>query len=302
MKKSCLRNICHNGCCQSSPCENGGTCREVCDVKARRFVCACPSGYSGHRCHKPLRSCHDTLTSGRHNNRIYKIRNATNGTLNVYCDFNAEPGAAWTLVQSYTLEKGQNSSENDIFSRKPLSHDFAVNETSLGDWSSYRLSLANMQLIRSQSTHWRVTCNFPTVGVDFRDYARASLVDVNVMKPDGTGDCRRFEFVNIRGNQCINCSAFTALSWSKAPMVRTYDQRSEPCDFDGKPNAGKPHDRNFGYYRANTDKAFRCSATKKSTTQYWFGKIWNLAIPGWSLSILYRNRAFKPTNLAGKTY
>ena len=124
MKKSCLRNICHNGCCQSSPCENGGTCREVCNVKARRFVCACPTGYSGHRCHKPLRSRHDILTSGRHNNGIYKIRNATNGTLNVYCHFDAEPGAAWTLVQSYTLEKGQNSSGNDIFSRKPLSHDF----------------------------------------------------------------------------------------------------------------------------------------------------------------------------------
>ena len=270
-KQSCFRNICQNGCCQSSPCENGGTCREECAIEARRFVCACPVGYSGRKCHKPLRSCHDILMSGNHKSGIYRIRNATNGTLSVYCDFDAEPGAAWTLVQSYTLEKGQTSSENDIFSDKPLFYDFPVNETSLGDWSSYRLSLANMQIIRSQSTHWRATCNFPTVGVDFRDYARASLDDVDVMKP-GLADCMRFEFINIRGNQCINCTALTALFGSKAPFIRSHESASEDCDFHGKANGGKPFERNFGFYR-QTNAAFRCSATNKSTTQYWFGKI-----------------------------
>ena len=31
--------------------------------------------------------------------------NHANSTLNVYCDFKAEPGAAWTLVQSYSFWK-----------------------------------------------------------------------------------------------------------------------------------------------------------------------------------------------------
>ena len=40
-------------------------------------------------------------------NGIYQILKHANSTLNVYGDFKAEPGAAWTLVQSYSLEKGK---------------------------------------------------------------------------------------------------------------------------------------------------------------------------------------------------
>ena len=134
------------------------------------------------------------------------------------------------------------------------------------------IACANMQLIRFQSTHWRATCNFPTVGVDFRDYARASLDDVYVMK-NAPGNCVRFEFINIRGNQCINCTVWTTSFRSSAPFIRTYDNSSEACDFHGKANEGIPKDRNFGFYRSRANAAFRCSATQKSTTQYWFGKL-----------------------------
>ncbi|KAL9952265.1 hypothetical protein ACROYT_G039491 [Oculina patagonica] len=41
---------CHNGCCQSQPCLNGGTCSEICDVKGKRSQCACPLGFTGFRC------------------------------------------------------------------------------------------------------------------------------------------------------------------------------------------------------------------------------------------------------------
>ena len=40
-------------------------------------------------------------------NGIYQMLNHANSTLNVYCDFKAELGAAWTLVKSYSLEKRQ---------------------------------------------------------------------------------------------------------------------------------------------------------------------------------------------------
>ena len=243
----------------------------MCDVRARRFICLCPFGFSGHRCHKPLRSCHDILVSGRHENGVYKILNETNSTLNVYCDFNVEPGAAWTLVQSYSLDKGQKGSENDIFSDKPLFHDFPVYESFPGDWSSYRLSLADMQNIQAQSTHWRATCDFPKVGIDFRDYLRASFDDVDVMKQGGK-NCRRFEFINIRGNQCTDCTALTVIYSRHPPYLKSYESKSKPCDFDGKPNGGQQQERNFGVYEYR-NPTFRCSASNNSTTQYWFGKM-----------------------------
>jgi len=155
----------------------------VCDIRAKRFKCACPPGYTDHKCQEAQRSCHDILLSGSHANGIYLIRNEANETLKVYCDFDSEPGAAWTLIQSYSLEKGQTGRiDNDIFSAKPLFEDFPVNEVSPDDWSSYRLSLADIKLIGTHSTHWRATCEFPTVGIDFRDYFRALLHDYDVKR------------------------------------------------------------------------------------------------------------------------
>ena len=141
------------------------------------------------------------------------------------------------------------------------------------DWSSYRLSLADMKLTRAHSTHWRATCDFQTIGIDFRDYFRALLDDYDVMAaPALPVSCKRYEFINIRGNQCINCTAFTMTITSATPCVVSY-QTSLPCDLDGKPNGGKFAEMNFGFYTI-VNPAFRCSATKDSTTQYWFGKMW----------------------------
>ena len=247
----------------------------MCEVRARRFKCTCPPGYTGYKCQKALRSCHDILLSGSHANGIYQIRNETNETLNVYCDFDSEPGAAWTLVQSYSLEKGQRDSVNDIFSARSLFEDFPVNEVSPDDWSSYRLSLADMKLIRAHSTHWRATCEFPTIDIDFRDYLRALLHDYDVMEEPLTSDvlCKRYEFVNVRGNQCMNCTAWTVAFTQRPPIVLSYlSHQVGSCEFDGRPNGGIRSEHNFGFY-GNPNPAFRCSATDYSTTQYWFGKM-----------------------------
>lgn len=248
----------------------------MCDIRAKRYKCACPPGYTGHKCHEAQRSCHDILLSGSHANGIYQIRNETNETLNVYCDFDSEPGAAWTLIQSYSLEKGQSGGiDSDIFSAKPLFDDFPVNGVFRDNWSSYRLSLADMKLIRVHSTHWRATCEFPTTGIDFRDYFRALLQDYDVMDepPISTTFCRRYEFMNVRGNQCLNCYARTAVFTDRAPFVLSYYQPGQGlCNFYGSPNEGIPGEHNFGYYRT-PNPAFRCSAGNNSTTQYWFGKM-----------------------------
>ena len=150
--------------------------------------------------------------------------NHANSTLNVYCDFKAEPGAAWTLVQSYSLEKGKRYWASDIFSGKALSHDFQVNQNLPNDWSEYLLSLADMHSIRDQSPSWRATCEFPKNGVDFRDYLRASLEDFDIMKthtyPSGLS-CMLYEFINIQGKQCIDCTALTNAFWIFTPVIRS---------------------------------------------------------------------------------
>lgn len=207
--------------------------------------------------------------AGHHENGVYEVRNLTNDIIKVYCDFDSEPGAAWTLVQSYSLDKGSEDSENDIFSSKSLRHDFPKNEGFPGNWSSYRLSLADMQLIQAESTHWRATCNFTSAGVKFRDYARVSFDDVNVMQFSNSG-CKRFEFINILGNQCLNCTAH--LFMNKAPNVKTCGLGSNAtrCEL----NLNKPCVYVFGRYDKNKlNKHFSCSATNDSTTQYWFGKL-----------------------------
>ena len=203
------------------------------------------------------------------------MRNETNGILNVYCDFESEPGAAWTLVQSYSLEKGKMGSVKDIFSTKSLYEDFPVNEESPDDWSSYRASLANMNLIRAHSTHWRATCEFPTIGIDFRDYFRALFEEYDVLVPDPLAasgvTCKLYEFINIRGNQCINCTALTAVYTLTAPFV-TVNSNWAQCNLDIIPNGGIQSEMNFGSY-GQINQGFRCSASKHSTTQYWFGKM-----------------------------
>lgn len=265
-------DFCHNGCCQSTPCQNGGTCHEVCGIKVRRYKCACLPGYSGHKCHKKLQSCHDILTSGRHTNGVYQIRDETNSVQNIFCDFESEPGMAWTLVQSYSLEKGQMRSKRDIFSRRSLLQDFPVNESFPTSWPSYRLSLAAMQSVRVQSSHWRATCDFPEIGVDFRDYDRASLDAFDVMDSFlPSYSCRRYEFINIRGNQCVDCTAYTGTLSNYQPFILSYFSKYGSCEFDGRPNGNVISEFNFGIYFIS-NPAFRCSATKNSTTQLWLGR------------------------------
>ena len=210
-----------------------------------------------------MRSCHDIMLSGKHENGVYQILNGAKNILHVYCDFGSEPGAAWTLVQSYSLEKRRNRRDTDMFSTKSLQDDYAVN----GNWSSYRLSKVNMQTVREHSTQWRATCEFPTTGIEFRDYFRASLSNYDPLYPstERSLSCKLYEFINIRGNQYINCTAATVVDPSTVPyLINT--KTDVRCDLDLQPNGGTNGENNFGFYQV-INSAFRCSATSTSTTQ-----------------------------------
>ena len=90
---------CLNGCCQSKPCLNGGTCAENCDDIRKKYNCTCPQHYQGKRCeifHPRVNSCLSYLKlKPESKSGVYKL----NDTAQSYCDFDSKPGKVWTLIE-----------------------------------------------------------------------------------------------------------------------------------------------------------------------------------------------------------
>ena len=213
----------------------------MCDVNKRRFVCTCPPGFTGHRCQfPPLRSCKDVMMIHKETpNGIYNVTDQQNTSFPVYCDFGSEPGAAWTLIQSHSLQN------NEVFENKPLYlYDMPINQDA-PEWTNYRLSLPRMNAIRDVSTHWRATCNFPTDRVDFRDYWRVSLKSLDLLATAPSSFiCLSSEFMNVHGNECSNCTVYVAYSTAIALHFDSYHGPSQGCGLGG----GINDEDNFGWY------------------------------------------------------
>ena len=130
----------------------------------------------------------------------------------------------------------------------------------------WRLGLSRMKDIRSSSTMWRATCSFPTYKSDiYRDYVRAHLTSIDILEFVGFKECRSADYINIRGNEGWK---ITSGFWQVEYHMHT-DSSIKPCQFDAL--LGSTYDEdNFGYY-STYSRAFRCTETDKSTTQYWFG-------------------------------
>ena len=175
----------------------------------------------------------------------------------------SESGFVWTLIQSFSL------ANNALFKRKPFGADFPVNhEDNDVNWSSYRLSLLQMESLANHSTHLRATCNFPTEGLQYTDYARTKLKGHEIFG-FWNFTCRMYEYINIRGNECSNCTALTKQLPRQAWTINGYRSRSFNCHFDGTPGA-MANEHNFGrYYAINSNHS--CSSSPNSTTQHWFG-------------------------------
>ena len=207
-------------------------------------------------------SCLDYLRSGSHINGIYFVTAPSGTNIPVYCDFNSEPGSAWTLVMSWSLE-------NNIapaFKSHPLTQNAPV-QSYRPNWIAYRVSKNVMTSVKSQSTHWRATCSFEKVTFDYRDYVRGSFKDFDITTYQGAGDCKKVEFINIRG---IAGSHVTVPFWQ---LEHTYmlhtDSSHGGCQFNARAGAVSGED-NFGFY-STTNKMFRCTSDQSATTQYWFG-------------------------------
>ena len=126
--------------------------------------------------------------------------------------------------------------------------------------------------LRDHSTHWRATCRYDTDGTVHTDYLRASLEDFDIIRqvPIVKYDCRPYEYVNIRGNECVNC---TTRTWYKKGAYHFHIDSSiqNGCDFDGSiSNQAVPGEDNFGLYDVVNPK-FRCTSSQNATTQFWIG-------------------------------
>ncbi|XP_065051844.1 uncharacterized protein LOC135681343 [Rhopilema esculentum] len=203
-------------------------------------------------------SCVDWYRIGARNNGIYAI-NGTGLIHHVYCDFSSEPNFVWTLVTSFSL------ANNYLFKNKPLYDNDPISEYE-PNWNSYRLGFSVMEYVSSVSTHWRATCSYPLYGVDYRDYVRAKLSEINPLTFNNNGECRTVELVNIRG---YSATGQLVKFWQRWDLFFCTDSSYDSCFVLARPGS-IPSEDNFGHY-GTVNKDFRCTENSASTTQYWIG-------------------------------
>ena len=210
----------------------------------------------------PHQSCLDHLKSGTTKTGYYSIIDQSGSSLTVYCDFESEPGSAWTLVMSWSLQ----NNNLPAFQTTTLTENALVNEKT-PNWNAYRQSKNAMDLLKSQSSHWRATCSFNKMKFDYRDYVRGSFKEFDITTFLGDNQCKKVEYIDIRGHIGYQT---TVAFWQResAYLVHT-DSSHRSCLYGGSPGSVGQED-NFGYYYYY-NKKFRCTSDPSATTQYWFG-------------------------------
>ena len=221
--------------------------------------------FGGYNEDKP-KSCVDIRKIGFTTNGHYQIYVGAGPSpcqpTTVYCDMTSEPCMAWTLVESWST----GNRTLPAFRSAVYSVDARVNFEN-PNWSAYRMTLTQMNLLKGRSTHWRSTCSFPKHGVDYTDYVRGNFEDFDIMTYIGSGACKLVDYINIRGH---NAKHIQAAFWQARNTLHLHiDSSAAHCAF--KPNQGAVgSEDNFGYY-GTTNPKFRCTATDADTTQWWFG-------------------------------
>ena len=174
----------------------------LCEDTKNKFNCTCAVEYYGRLCQKRrATSCKEQLQKNRGSrSRVYQLFDSKTISLyEVFCDANSEKGFVWTLIESFSR---RNKNE---FAKKPFYKGYPITQDAF-TWSKFRLSLPRMIVTANRSTHVRATCNFNTEELQYRDYFRAKLSDIDVMRLNFDG-CKKYEFISIRGYNCTNCTA-----------------------------------------------------------------------------------------------
>lgn len=258
-------------CCDhGNPCQNEGKCIEQCPSSGKRYRCVCPPFVSGENCQHAPKSCRalydldSSLPSGK-----YTMYDATGSGFKAYCDFTIDAGKVWTLVMSYAFGNNQH------YIRTPLLYDNPRSEDE-PNWEDYRLSKAHMAGVESDTTEWRITCNYNTQSISDRvDQVRVKNTAVNMLSYDAetipvlSERCIQAEYLNIRGTSCSSCTV--ALIQTSVWMIFTNPSRNKVggCDWQ-YPNGHGECEENFGGYECHNPE-FRCTSSSSATTQMWYG-------------------------------
>jgi len=193
---------------------------------------------------------------------IYRLD--TGAELTVYCDFTT-PNQAWTLIESFTF------SNNWMYKSKPLHIDFSRNIHYPSEFfQDFRLPLDTMKYLSSRSIQFRATCKFPSrtaagENLKNRDFLLGSLKEYDMTNRGHFTGCVTYEYINIRGQEYFNQSAFTFHNIDAHIHIEP-DVGS--CGFVVPDKiAGEEF---FGFYNPQNTK-FLCVESSGTTTNWWFG-------------------------------
>ena len=115
---------------------------------------------------------------------MYQLFDPTTKTMyEVFCDAISEEGFIWTLIESFS-RRNKNEFEDKVFFK-----DYPKNQEAF-TWGKFRLSLLRMTATANRSTHVRATCNFNTEELQYKDYFRAKLSDIDVLRLRSEG-CKK---------------------------------------------------------------------------------------------------------------
>ena len=203
------------------------------------------------------KSCLDHMKHGASRCGYYVIEDGVE-RYTVFCDINSEVGAAYTLIESFSLQN------NRLFKFQSLTQNFPANHNS-PRWDFYRLTKDRMARLAKLSTHWRATCNFPQVGIDYRDYVRVHMSKLNPITFQGNEACINVELIQIRGRLELHR---TVAFWQRNFHLH-HDSSFASCQMKATPKAVSGED-DWGYY-SYINPEFRCTSSPQSTTQFWFG-------------------------------
>ena len=226
-------------------------------------------GYYGRFCQKrSATSCKEQLQkNGGNQSGVYELFDPANMSMyEVFCDAISEKGFVWTLIESFSFRN------NNEFADKAFYKEYPVNQEAF-TWSKFRLSLSRMITTAKRSTHVRATCNFNTEELKYRDYLRAKLNDIDVMRILNFDGCKKYEFISIRGYNCSNCTAQFAQTDNWHAHTDSFYGSKIGCQFTSQSTGAvklKGGEDNFGWYKV-VNPVHRCVSSDDSTTQWWFG-------------------------------
>ena len=128
-----------------------------------------------------------------------------------------------------------------------------------------------MKAIANHSTHVRATCNFNSKGLNYTDYMRAKLSDINIMDSEVMNGCKIYEYITIKGYGYKNCTAFYFQGKSWHAHVVSYLSNGEgKTTFPDAVQLPNGED-GLGVYET-VNSAHRCSSSHNFTTQWWYGE------------------------------